>query len=281
MTIVLFVLIWIVLSRTFLNIATASASTKKARYSEKTVRGKSVFGALLGKEFSFFVSRPNYMLNCGLPVLLIPSCGALLLFKGQMFCDAISQALSDRTDSAAVLTCAALCMLSSMNDMAAPSVSLEGKSLWIAQSLPVLPKTVLRAKAAMQLILTGVPMLFAAVCAAIVVPASAAVKALVFITPLIFSAFSAAFHMTVGVKMPILNWTNEIVPIKQSGSVMIALFGGWAVCAVPAGLYLLVGYKFGAAPFLLLCAVLLAAAGLVLLRWLDSKGSRLFAELSA
>ena len=40
-----------------------------------------------------------------------------------------------------------------MNDMTAPSVSLEGKSLWLMQSLPVTPWQVLRAKLTMQLLL--------------------------------------------------------------------------------------------------------------------------------
>ena len=60
-----------------------------------------------------------------------------------------------------LLLIAAVCLLASMNDMAAPSVSLEGKSLWLAQSLPVKPWQVLRAKLAVHLTLTGVP---AAVC---------------------------------------------------------------------------------------------------------------------
>ena len=34
---------------------------------------------------------------------------------------------------ASLLFIAAVCLLASMNDMAAPSVSLEGKSLWLAQ----------------------------------------------------------------------------------------------------------------------------------------------------
>ena len=54
---------------------------------------------------------------------------------------------------------AALCMLASMNDMAAPSVSLEGKSLWLLQSLPVTPWQVLRAKLRLQLLLTAIPVL--------------------------------------------------------------------------------------------------------------------------
>ena len=50
-----------------------------------------------------------------------------------------------------------------MNLMAAPSVSLEGRTIWLVQSLPVRPWQVLRAKLQLQLVLTAVPALIAAV----------------------------------------------------------------------------------------------------------------------
>ena len=277
---VLSALVWLLLSRSFLNIATGSGSTGRVRYVEKAAKEKSVFGALLSKEFRRFAASPNYMLNCGLGILLIPACGVLLLVKGREFCALLNRVFSTLPDTAAVLVCAVLCMLTSMNDMAAPSVSLEGRSLWIPQSLPILPKTVLRAKASLQLILTGIPMLFAVVCAALTVPASPAVKVLLCALPLVYTAFFAVFSTVIGVRMPILNWTNETAPIKQSGAVLIVMFGCWGFCTVLGGLYLLIGYKLGAASYLLLWTALYAAAGLFLLRWLDGRGSRIFAELS-
>ena len=45
-----------------------------------------------------------------------------------------------------------------MNDMASSSISLEGKNLWLAQSLPVTPWQVLRAKLLVQVLVTGIPM---------------------------------------------------------------------------------------------------------------------------
>ena len=69
----------------------------------------------------------------------------------------------------AVLLCAALCLVGSMNDMTSSSVSLEGKCLWQAQSLPVKPWQVLRAKLLVQVVITGVPMLLASVCATLTV----------------------------------------------------------------------------------------------------------------
>ena len=41
---------------------------------------------------------------------------------------------ADRDGAVQVILCALICMVISMNDMSAPSVSLEGKSIWLAQS---------------------------------------------------------------------------------------------------------------------------------------------------
>ena len=87
---VLFFLMWVLLSHSFLQIATSTGKVIHREYREKHNRQRSIDAALLGREFSRFTASPNYMLNCGLV---------------------------------------------SMNFMTAPSVSLEGKSLWLLQSL--------------------------------------------------------------------------------------------------------------------------------------------------
>ena len=48
-------------------------------------------------------------------------------------------------------------MIASINDISAPSVSLEGKTLWLVQALPVSPWQVLKAKLKLHLILTLPP----------------------------------------------------------------------------------------------------------------------------
>ena len=272
-------LVWCLLSRSFLSVAASGGSTEKVRYAERTVREKSAFGALLAKEFARFASSPNYMLNCGLGILFIPALGVLLLIKGREILDAVGTVLSARPGSVPVLLCTALLMLTAMIDTAAPSVSLEGKSLWIPQSLPVAPKTVLRAKASVEGILKAAPMLFAGICSAVVLTDPVPVRLLVCAAALAYSAFSALFDTVLGLKMPILNWTNEIAPIKQSGAVMISIFGSWAICVAFAGLYMLAGYKIGAALYLLAWTLLLAAASALLLKWLDTKGAEEFASL--
>lgn len=263
----------------FIKIATTTASIGKVQYHEKKAKEKSVFGALLAKEFARFTSSPNYMLNNGLGLLLLPILGLFLLIKGADILTAVSAAFGGRTDFSALILCAVLMLVSTMNDMAAPSVSLEGKSLWIPQSLPVDPKTVLKAKTAMQVILTAIPILFAVVCAEIVWQATVAEKLLLCLLPLVFTVFSALFGSFIGIRHPIMEWTTEIIPLKQSGAVTIALFGGWGFVALFAVPYFLIGQLIGLAPYLIVWTVIYIAASMLLYRWLNAKGAEAFSRL--
>ena len=242
-----------ILSRGFLKLATSTASVGKVKYHEKTVKEKSVFGALLTKEFARFTTSPNYMLNCGLGV--------------------------NFDFDEAVLAKGALMLASAMNDMATPSVSLEGKNIWIPQSMPVEAKTVLKAKTAMQLILTLIPMLFAVICAAVVLQASVSEKLMICVLPLIFTVFSAVFGCYIGVMHPVMVWTTDIIPIKQSGAVAISLFGGWGFVALFALPYLLIGQIIGLVPYLIFLAVIYTTASALLYRRLITKGAEAFSRL--
>ena len=210
---------------------------------------------------------------------MIPAFGILILLKGSMLLEVLNEVFSTSTGIPEIILCTTLCALAAMIDTAAPSVSLEGKSLWIPQSLPVHPKTFLRAKSAVQLILSVPPMLFAVICVTAIMRNPMTEKLMICLVPLLYTVFYTAFSSYLGTKMPIINWTNETTPIKQSGFIAIAIFSSWAVTIVFAGLYIWIGYQLGIVRYLALWAVLLAAVSLILFRWLDTKGSRRFAEL--
>lgn len=137
--IALFALTWTLLSHSFLQITTASGASGKAVYREKAVKRRSIDGALFGKELARFTASPNYMLNSGLGILLLPISGILLLWKGGTVVPLLNEVFASQSGCAEVLLCTGVCAIASMNDMATPSVSLEGKSLWLAQSLPSSP----------------------------------------------------------------------------------------------------------------------------------------------
>lgn len=205
--------------------------------------------------------------------------GIVLLIKGGALGRMLADVFSGNVGVVPVLMCAAVCLLASMNDMAAPAVSLEGRNLWLVQSLPVVPWQALRAKLDVQLVLTGVPVLFCALCMVIALPGSALEKTLLVIVALLYTLLSALAALALGLKMPNLTWTNETTPIKQSGCVMLSLFANWFYALALGGLYFLCGNALSAAAYLAIFAVVTAAGSALLLHWVKQRGTRIFAAL--
>ena len=276
----LFAIVWVLISRSFLKIATSSGKTEKRIYKEKAMKPKSISRALLEKEFRRFTSSPIYMLNCGLGILLLPLCGVFMLWRGSAALSVLNQVFGERAGCIPVLLSGAVCMLASMNDMATPSVSLEGKSLWLIQSLPVRPWQVLRAKLSVQLLLTGIPVLFCMVCAALIYPYAPIELIMAVLVPLSYVLLSALFGLFLGLKMPSLSWTSEITPIKQSACVTIALFSGFGYTALLcAGFMLLDGWKLGYTGYTALFGGITLALCAVLYFWLKKRGCDLLAAM--
>lgn len=154
-----------------------------------------------------------------------------------------------------------------------------GAGDWLAMGLVTLSQAVLRAKLDTQLLLTGVPMLFCALCAVIVLPGGAAEMALAVVVALLYTLLSALAALALGLRLPNLTWTNEITPIKQGGSVMLALFANWLYAIALGGLYFLCSRYLSAAAYLALAAAITAAVCALLLRWVKQRGTRIFAAL--
>lgn len=273
----LLVLVWRLLARSFLRVATASGRAARRTYREQPAKLRSVSSALFRKELARFLASPNYMLNCGLGLVMLPLTGILLLWKGGDVLSLVNQLLPGG-DVLPVLLCTAVCAMASMNDMAVPSVALEGKSLYLLQSLPVAPWQVLRAKLSVQLVLSGGAMLVPFLCALFVLPVSPALL-LAMLVALAFAALYACYSLLLGLHSPNLSWTNELLPIKQSLNVMIAIFSSWLYPLALGGLYLWQGWKLGAAAYLGAVLVLTLLAAVLLCRWLKTTGAARFAAL--
>ena len=273
----LFALMWYVISRSFIKIVTTNAGSK-TKGAKASFEFRSVKSTLFSKELARFTSSANYMLNCGFGTFFILVAFVAILLKGETVAT-IAFKMFGSTGAALIILIGGICCIACMNDMVTPSVSLEGRSIWILQSLPVSPYMVLAAKLKVQIVLTLVPVVLCLFAIAATVPCNA-------IQFILGSAFAmlnvnlmALFGIFLGLKMPNLTWTSELIPIKQSFSVMIALIGGFLFNAAFVGLYFLVGRKVGEVIYLCLAILVTAVLGFVLNSWLKNKGSRIFAEL--
>ena len=272
-------LLWVLLKQSFIGIATATGRTERKAYRERAAKQKSVSGALLEKEYRRFLSSANYMLNCGMATLLLIVAGAALLWKGGELVDVLRMAFGDLPGGVAALLATGVCFVASMNDMAAPSVSLEGKQLWLAQSLPVTAWDCLRAKLRLQLRLTTIPTVFCGLCAAIALGGDALETVMVVCVPVLFTVLMACFDLMVGTLRANVHWTNEISPMKQSLAVFLALTAAWVFSLVPGGVYLLVGDELRFGAYLALVLVGFGVLTALMYLWLRTKGVRKFEEL--
>ncbi len=274
----LFIATYAVLSRSFISIATASDKTAKRVYRSRTAKMRSTSSALLFKESARLLASPTYMLNCvlGTPLLLIA--GTLLIIRRQDILSFASM-LSVSGGLCAVLLCFGVCLLCATNDLTAPSVSLEGRSLWIAQSLPVRPQELLHAKLTLHLLLTAVPALYCSVCICVVFRPEALAAAACLALPAAFTLFTAALGLMLGLEKPNLSWQNETAAVKQNLNILVTISVGYIAAALGGyGCYLLSASLGAVMAAWLVCAVFVLAAVLEL-RWLFSKGSEMLRYL--
>lgn len=274
-------LIWLILKKTFLSISTATPTPKRAVYKEKESRQSSVSYALYRKEWYRFTTSANYMLNCGMPLLLLLGAGAFMLIKGRKMILMMSVVLAQVPGTIPVILCAVCCMLGGMVDISTPSVSLEGSTIWQLQCLPVTSWKVLRAKLMLHLSLIAFPTLFCSVVMMLLAPAGTTLiqRILIPIISVLNAVFFAQYGLYLGLKLPNLSWTNEIIPIKQSAPIFFVVFTGIGLSFAFGGAYLLLGGAIGATAWMSIFAVLFFVANVALYRWLRGPGSARFAAL--
>lgn len=278
---VLFAAMWKLLSGSFMKIATAVPGGKKKQYKSGKMQKGSIKSALLKKEFARFTGSPSYMLNCGFGILLLPVFGVFMIIKGREMFGIFTEALGLGNDAVLYLAAAIVCFISTMNDMAAPSVSLEGKSLWILQSAPISPWQAIKAKILLQIILTGVPATLCMFCLLAAFPFSAVQFVLSLMIVLSCTVFLSLLSLFFGLKFPNTNWTSEIIPVKQGAAVMLSLLLGFVFAAAVGvgGFILTVMCKFTFELTACLAVAFTAALSLVLYFWLKKRGSEIFAAL--
>ena len=281
---VLFAIVYVVLSRTFTRILTRTEKLRTKTYVAKTVKEESIGSALLKKELRHLLGLPAYMLNCCLAsFLMLLAAVALLIYSGTVrsVVDSLRGTELDFLLSyLPLLLGGMLCFICTMNDLTAPSISLEAKTLWLIKSLPTGYRSVLSAKLRLHELMTAIPALVLLIAAAVVFRLSLLEAIAAIAMTLLFVTFSAAAGLAINLKLPNLNWTNETVAVKQSGSVFITMFGGWILMLLLGGGYALF-LRTLIPPMIymyILCGLFLAGT-LLLQLWLYRRGTKILAAL--
>lgn len=275
-----FGILYEVLSKTFIGIATERRSAAKKVYKGGEMRTGSAFMAVVKKELARFVSSAGYMINAGMGIVMMAAAAVFMAVKRAqliMLLDAIG------TGYAGVLVGLIVCALVSMVFISAPSISLEGKSLWVMQTMPIRGGTVLRAKAAMHIMITAPAAVLCTAAMGIILEANAnafdcIAAALLAVA---FAVFTAYFGVALNLKFHRFDWINETAAVKSGMSVMLAMFGSMAILAIPALLYALLAAEYiSAAAYMALWAAIFAAVSIAFDAWFKKHGDEKYAFLA-
>lgn len=268
-----FALVYLFLSKTFLNTATATHSGPKPRLRLSQPRSSTPLMAVVGKELGKFLHCPVYLTNMGLGVVMT----AAIPILGIVFRDTVSELLA-LLDPEATLTpllvCTSLSFALSTACISTPSVSLEGKNIWILRSTPLSGGDILKGKLLLHFFLTAPVAILAGLILAAVYGCSPAACLLCGAVPGILALLSGLVGMWAGLQWAKLDYISEAYPCKQSLSVLVTMFGMMGIPVLLGLGYGLCSGFLSAGAYLLLCAVILSAVCLGLYRVIMTWGVR-------
>lgn len=257
--IAVFALAYWMLAKTFLRSALMQHSRKRKKLDLHEGKQSTPVHAIIYKEWHKFVGCPVYLTNMGMGVLMtaaLPVVG--LLFRGKIL-EMLAQ-IPFMQPYVGLMICAMLAFTVSTICISTPSVSLEGKSIWIMKSMPLTGWEILGAKLRHHMLL-AVPV--SAVSGWILAAAFGCgvwETLLIGIVPGLLAILNGYTGMAAGLKWARLDFISEAYPCKQSVAILVNMLGVMCMPYALGALYLIVLQSFmSPILFMAVCAVLLAA----------------------
>lgn len=274
-----FAIMYLVLSKSFVRLLTTKRGAAKKVYIRKDMKQGTVSGALFRKEVKRFLGCPVYLLNGGLGVVFLMVAIGALLIKWNWLKEMMDRMFPGMESMLSLIVCLAICLLTSMDCVSAPSISLEGKNIWVLQSLPVKSRDVFIAKIKLHLLVNAVPAMICFTVTCVFLQQGIILSILEAFFIIGFILLCALAGLVLNLLSPNLTWTNESIPVKQGASVVISLFGSWGVLIGITVLYILLGSFIGAEWFLVICFTVMMLCDGGLWYFLCTKGKRIFHSL--
>lgn len=279
MLLVPFIIVYVVLTLTFIKTATAKRGAAKVKYVDRGQKVSAPSSALFKRESARFFSSSTCIINNGLgAVLILVAAVAAIVYK-----DAIRQFLALFEGHEDMVMCFVALFGAMMAGLVQPtssSVSLEGHSLWLIRSMPVSTREVLDTKLKFSLTIYVPPVIILMAASEYVLRLSAAMVLASTVFSLLLLLVMAQIGLIANIRHPNLNWTTESQAVKSGAAVMISMLLDYGLIAALAfgGYELLIN---GVAPALIMAiaAALLLALCLILRALLHGRLAMRFESL--
>ena len=200
-----------------------NARSAKANYVYKTTKTSSPFMAIYKKELRRYFGCTAYVVNTAfspLMVLVLAIATCFLSFDDIM--QLLGFAGMDSLVARAIPYIAGLVLC--MAPTTASVISLEGKALWITQTLPIPQHINMNAKMLVNITLTAPVALISSVIFKFTLDLSIIDALVCFIVMIAFILLSTTFALWLNILSPNFSWVNEAAIVKQSMPVFVAMF---------------------------------------------------------
>ena len=247
-----------------------------------TKRGAKRIEYLLSNELRHFLGSTAYMFNSGIGLLFLPLSAVYALISRDSFDMYIALLDPDHTMTGAAV-CTVMCLISSLIIISAPSISIEGRNMWLMKSLPVFPQDILLAKVMLHVLVSLPFLLISSVIFEFAFPMDFVSRIMVFLLPVAANVFQAFLGVIANLKYPKFDWINEAAAVKRGAAPTLSLILAAGAVILPILLYFLIFKRIGLPANILLCFVFAAflMGTFLLYRFLRTKGTEMFEELPA
>lgn len=211
---------------------------KASNYKMTELQVQTTAVALFKKELSFYFSSYIYVINTGFGAIMMLLIIALLIINRSKI--NMIYTIIPVNVSMSMLVTFALSLCVALTCTTAPSVSLEGKNLWIIKSLPLKVMDIFKSKIWLNLVITA-PILI--VCATVLVAVFGLTITEYLLTVAVgcsYCVLIAVVGIIINLHFPKLEWNTQVAVVKQSASVMIAVLAGFLSILLPIGIVALV-----------------------------------------
>lgn len=263
-----------------------SSHAMRQNYKLQNVRGGSAGKALLKKEAGKFFGTPAFVLNNGVGIIIVLGASIFAAIKKSSINELVAVFLN--IDGGEVITelippillLAVVFMLSTAY-IAAVSISLEGKTLWILKEAPISTGRIFAAKAGFNFLISGGATLLTMPILGYAFSILVADVVGMLLVGLLVSAFTSASGLYINLLFPRMDAENDTVVIKQSASAITCMLATWVLLLLGAGVYFLITVLAGLSFFIYCLIMSVITGGLLALAiaLLNTKGRRLFANL--
>ena len=201
-------------------------------YELKKYHGNNPVMCLYKKEIKRFFANSLYVINtlfgCIIILIFITS---IIVFKDNTIAKLLS--ISDLSEFLKRQIFMILSLCCALSCTTHPSISLEGKSLWIMKTIPVSTDRILLSKLMVNLTFLVPTALISSTFFGIYLYLNTLEFLLLYIIPLAYAFFTAIVGLLTNLIFPRFDFDNEIRPIKQSMPAFLSIIIGLVSVVIP------------------------------------------------